>query len=262
MPSPKPKPRSRRSIARERLRRRRKRQFIYQILWGLVWAVVLVGVLTAVWYVTRMEEFTISNVSVQISHTVSKESIEEVVEEELSGKYYEFIPRRFTYLYPHGDIVEAVEGLPRIQSATVLKPKPDTIQIKFEEYKPIGLWCSLTITDRCFFLDELGYTFAEAPNLKGGSLNRYYKQDQDPEIGDHPFTTTYLEETDKFREIILKEFGFAVSQIVADQEDTTYRLTNGGELRTSQEIPLFDSCLLYTSPSPRDRTRSRMPSSA
>ncbi|WDT36832.1 beta-galactosidase [Streptococcus pneumoniae D39] len=26
--------------------------------------------------------------------------------------------------------------------------------------------------------------------------------------------------------------------------------------------PLFTSCLLYTSPSPRDRTRSRMPSSA
>ena len=28
------------------------------------------------------------------------------------------------------------------------------------------------------------------------------------------------------------------------------------------EIPITDSCLLYTSPSPRDRTRSRMPSSA
>ena len=27
-------------------------------------------------------------------------------------------------------------------------------------------------------------------------------------------------------------------------------------------ISLFASCLLYTSPSPRDRTRSRMPSSA
>ena len=26
--------------------------------------------------------------------------------------------------------------------------------------------------------------------------------------------------------------------------------------------PMFDNCLLYTSPSPRDRTRSRMPSSA
>ena len=27
-------------------------------------------------------------------------------------------------------------------------------------------------------------------------------------------------------------------------------------------VPTFASCLLYTSPSPRDRTRSRMPSSA
>ena len=37
---------------------------------------------------------------------------------------------------------------------------------------------------------------------------------------------------------------------------------------TSKELSLFDggwqsnTCLLYTSPSPRDRTRSRMPSSA
>ena len=27
-------------------------------------------------------------------------------------------------------------------------------------------------------------------------------------------------------------------------------------------LPLIETCLLYTSPSPRDRTRSRMPSSA
>ena len=36
-----------------------------------------------------------------------------------------------------------------------------------------------------------------------------------------------------------------------------------GIIRTSEiEDELFDICLLYTSPSPRDRTRSRMPSSA
>ena len=33
-------------------------------------------------------------------------------------------------------------------------------------------------------------------------------------------------------------------------------------LEKQLEITIFDSCLLYTSPSPRDRTRSRMPSSA
>ena len=30
----------------------------------------------------------------------------------------------------------------------------------------------------------------------------------------------------------------------------------------NQEIKIIRNCLLYTSPSPRDRTRSRMPSSA
>ena len=29
-----------------------------------------------------------------------------------------------------------------------------------------------------------------------------------------------------------------------------------------QKFPYYNPCLLYTSPSPRDRTRSRMPSSA
>ena len=33
-------------------------------------------------------------------------------------------------------------------------------------------------------------------------------------------------------------------------------------IETAKEIRQYDNCLLYTSPSPRDRTRSRMPSSA
>ena len=44
------------------------------------------------------------------------------------------------------------------------------------------------------------------------------------------------------------------------------RYKNTGELKIhlimNHLIILFNVCLLYTSPSPRDRTRSRMPSSA
>ena len=44
-----------------------------------------------------------------------------------------------------------------------------------------------------------------------------------------------------------------------------YNVESSGELTTKPEKPQEDvvyTCLLYTSPSPRDRTRSRMPSSA
>ena len=39
-------------------------------------------------------------------------------------------------------------------------------------------------------------------------------------------------------------------------------LRDFGERLILQHDPFIDGCLLYTSPSPRDRTRSRMPSSA
>ena len=37
---------------------------------------------------------------------------------------------------------------------------------------------------------------------------------------------------------------------------------NFAPVQINAELGQFNSCLLYTSPSPRDRTRSRMPSSA
>ena len=39
-------------------------------------------------------------------------------------------------------------------------------------------------------------------------------------------------------------------------------LSNDTITKVQFDTELYDTCLLYTSPSPRDRTRSRMPSSA
>ena len=52
--------------------------------------------------------------------------------------------------------------------------------------------------------------------------------------------------------------------LLRDYEGYTYEeMADISELSISQvKVYLFRGCLLYTSPSPRDRTRSRMPSSA
>ena len=48
--------------------------------------------------------------------------------------------------------------------------------------------------------------------------------------------------------------------------ETSFELWDRHYVRSAEDgkgyVFLLDSCLLYTSPSPRDRTRSRMPSSA
>ena len=50
-------------------------------------------------------------------------------------------------------------------------------------------------------------------------------------------------------------------QLMIDKMDEKH---NGDwdEITEEDQQEIIDACLLYTSPSPRDRTRSRMPSSA
>ena len=50
---------------------------------------------------------------------------------------------------------------------------------------------------------------------------------------------------------------------VSGQYDDLFRYASSNSPKTHDlKLNIYRSCLLYTSPSPRDRTRSRMPSSA
>ena len=69
---------------------------------------------------------------------------------------------------------------------------------------------------------------------------------------------------------VLKNYATINSSIVFRKGNTLRTISNAENILsqfTSEEIfptdfAIYDLCLLYTSPSPRDRTRSRMPSSA
>ena len=63
----------------------------------------------------------------------------------------------------------------------------------------------------------------------------------------------------QFKEEILSD---RIAKVVykGDQMTITGDRLDGSKFETTH--PIFKNCLLYTSPSPRDRTRSRMPSSA
>ena len=58
--------------------------------------------------------------------------------------------------------------------------------------------------------------------------------------------------------------GFLGLVLPADAEESwpSWRGSRGDGSSPDETVPLKWNCLLYTSPSPRDRTRSRMPSSA
>ena len=88
------------------------------------------------------------------------------------------------------------------------------------------------------------------PNIQRNIRNKYYHN-----------TSSSL-----FRESLLEMKNFTVK--MNGLQETTYGLAGLGDLYVSvaggrnSKMGYYLGCLLYTSPSPRDRTRSRMPSSA
>ena len=59
---------------------------------------------------------------------------------------------------------------------------------------------------------------------------------------------------------ILGESGIINNEVLIQAKGLEYRLAD--LLKDSEKSKFYDGCLLYTSPSPRDRSVSRMPSSA
>ena len=70
----------------------------------------------------------------------------------------------------------------------------------------------------------------------------------------------HLGERMKSKKLALGELTIEVA--ATDYLDVMQTLRDGVDLGFDEMIDLCGVCLLYTSPSPRDRTRSRMPSSA
>jgi len=60
-------------------------------------------------------------------------------------------------------------------------------------------------------------------------------------------------------ELYVQDINFATGDVVIVDGCFAVRIK---EILGTEQPEQFDDCLLYTSPSPRDRTRSRMPSSA
>ena len=73
---------------------------------------------------------------------------------------------------------------------------------------------------------------------------------------------------EQIQDFIAQENPEAATLVIKDIFHTVERLKDHpksgrkGRVRGTYELILSGFCLLYTSPSPRDRTRSRMPSSA
>lgn len=189
----------------------------------------------ATWYVTRLPSMTIQSVAVSGGITISGETVKAASEAALEGNYFALIPKRFVYLYPEELVSAAVLSVPRVSGVTFDREET-TLRVQFEEFAPYALWCEANY-ERCLFIDEQGYAFAEAPQLKGGSLLRFVVEDA---------VLLPQQQIPHYAEVVRavqlaidieKQFGYRVTDItLKDNKDRTLKLSGGAELLTTTAI--------------------------
>jgi len=204
-----------------------------QVAVGLLVIAGVLLLLTAIWYGTRLQSLTLSNVEVYGGQTISHENVSNLALEQLQGEYIGFIPRAFAWLYPEKQITAALSTIERIHTIEVDRTNGSTLHVTFEEYLPGALWCNTLLAVECVFVDEKGFAYAPSPNLAGGSLLRFIHTSQTPKID------TQLTSPEDFQLLNqltdrLVENGWFVSHIEIDKErDAFLHIVGGGEFKVT-----------------------------
>lgn len=229
----KPKKRAPRTPQQQLVRR--------QIIIGLLLVLIIAAVLSAIAYVTRLPALQVQGIAAVGGVTISHERIEDIAAAELSGTYFRLIPKGFVWLYPKDAIVREIQRIDRVKNVHVARQEDDVLAIAFEEYRPIGLWCSSVDSADCFFIDATGLAFARAPELTGAAFVRYVTQEE-PTVGATITSKDFLDETAAFISRMEAELGLFVTHVVTfADEDVEYYLSGGGQIKVAQDMPAAKS---------------------
>ena len=209
-------------------------QLVKQILLGVFILLLVAGLVTAIWYGTRVQALTITEVQVSGGETISHEMVESRARAELEGSYLRLVPRRFAFFYPHDAIVASLASIERIKNVQVERTSGTSLAISFDEFVSDALWCSEE--GACLFIDSEGYAFAPAPNLQGGAFVRFFT-DREVSIGQ---TVSSVEEYTDIKEIVaeLAALGFTTTVVTIDTARDIYlEVLDGGEFKATLTEP-------------------------
>ncbi len=204
-----------------------------QIIVGLMIAAFFGMLIVSVWYGSRINAFTIKEVTISGGETIEHSEIEKAVREKISGSYLKIVPRAFAFTYPHEEIVAAISAVPRVKDVRVVRLGGTELHIEFSEYEPQALWCAESDMNNCHFLDERGYAFSKAPGLIGGSFVRIVAIGKQPEAHVTPFNTDeytrIIELKNKFAEVNW----FVKRADIDTAGDAFLTIVDGGEFKVS-----------------------------
>ncbi len=216
------------------------RVLIKQTVIGVGVLASLALVITGIYQLTRLPSLTLTSVTASGGETIDASEVEMRAETVLEGTYSALIPKRFFLFYPQAAMLAEVEKVERIRDVVIDRRGKNELHISYNEHRPFALWCieaEIQSDGSCLFINDEGYAFAPAPQLKGGSFVRYRSAAAAPELGQVVLSLDEFWNTITFVELLAEDELYVAAVEVDAVGDVYYRLTTGGELRVTLKDP-------------------------
>lgn len=190
-------------------------------------------------YLARIDKFQINNIEIQGTNVTKTEEIQGIVGKSLEGNYLWVFPKSNSFLYPKKNIENTLLlSIPRLNKAHLSLTNLNTLVVNVGERSPYALYCrdlkgeagSVQSPQDCYFLDEMGFVFSEAPAFSGDVYLMYGKD----EVVENPLGKIYLD-TKIFKNISnlineLPQIGVHPRIFYIKGEEYHLYLTNGGDI--------------------------------
>jgi len=166
-----------------KLKKHRQKTAINKILFFLLGIIILFVVSI---YFSRLNAVNINNIEITGNQIVETNAIKDVVNQQITGKYFFFFPKTNIFFYPGNNIKNALQNKFKILQDINLSIKNNhTLEVSLSERKGLYTWCGNTppasgVVATCYFMDENGYIFDQAPYFSGGVYFKFYGT---PDVG-------------------------------------------------------------------------------
>ena len=187
------------------------KKVVYTIIFVLFF--ISLFVLSLTW-----NKLTINNISVSGNSSVSDSDILAVVNPILSEKHLWIIRTDNLFLIDNSEIKKQImDDFPKINSVKVGFHGLTSIVVSVSERTPDSIWCKGTPanTGQCFFMDDTGFIYGEAPKFSGNPFPEYFGiLDNDNPMAQNYFgEERFTEIRSLFKKLVICSFRRSISML-------------------------------------------------
>ena len=140
--------------------------------------------LTGLVFLSHWKTINIENIRISGNKIIETEAIENIIKEDIKGYYLWVFPKTNFILYPKNHIKnDLANKFKRFSKILINLDDTKTLNISVSEREGRYLWCGANIpalindTAKCYFIDQMGYIFDEAPYFSGNVYFKFYGKD-------------------------------------------------------------------------------------